>query len=104
MALTLTEIRKLKPSTLTIIKKCQLLGTPVHYWLTNCTNSVWSTCPVQPDPSLHLNPNDQIELLDILEASKDRNSGYDYVRLLARNSNGIEFTIHAKEIRRFLAL
>ena len=89
MALTFKSVKTLNPTHLTIIKNAQIWG----HIMTNRTAHPYATYTPLKDPQFHLNPGDQLEILEIQK-----------VDLLVRNSLGQEFKIFKDDIPRFLAL
>ena len=89
MALTFKSVKTLNPTHLTIIKNAQIWG----HIMTNRTAHPYATYTPLKDPQFHLNPGDQLEILEIQK-----------VDLLVRNSRGQEFKIFKDDIPRFLAL
>lgn len=89
MALTFKSVKTLNPTHLTIIKNAQIWG----HIMTNRTSHPYATYTPLKDPQFHLNPGDQLEILEIQK-----------VDLLVRNSRGQEFKIFKDDIPRFLAL
>ena len=89
MALTFKSVKTLNPTHLTIIKNAQIWG----HIMTNRTSHPYATYTPLKDPQFHLNPGDQLEILEIQK-----------VDLLVRNSRGQEFKIFKDDIPRVLAL
>lgn len=89
MALTFKSVKTLNPTHLTIIKNAQIWG----HIMTNRTSHPYATYTPLKDPQFHLNPGDQLEILEIQK-----------VDLLVRNSRGQEFKIFKDDIPRFLTL
>ena len=89
MALTFKSVKTLNPTHLTIIKNAQIWGNI----MTNRTSHPYATYTPLKYPQFHLNPGDQLEILEIQK-----------VDLLVRNSRGQEFRIFKDDIPRFLAL
>jgi len=101
MAINLTIIRNTNPSTLTITKKTCINFNPRIPNLVSRHPGPYNSYPINPDPSSHLNPGDQVQLLAILSAKQ---AGYAHPQLHLKTQSGIEFYCDSSDISRFLAL
>jgi hypothetical protein len=101
MALNLTTIRHTNPTTLTITKKtCINFNTRLPILISRHPGP-FNSYPINPDPSSHLNPGNQVQLLAILTAQQ---AGYANPHLHLKTQSGIEFYCDSSDISRFLSL
>ncbi len=88
MALNLTIIRNTNPSTLTITKKTCINFNPRIPNLVSRNPGPYRSYPINPDPTSHLNPGDQVQLLAILLPASSHHillvlHYYLYIKLLS---------------------
>ena len=100
MALNLTTIRNINPTTLTIRKKTALYGFDLRlpFLVSRTGNSSYGS---DHDPANHLNPGDQVTFVGILSAQE---AGYRHPQVICKSPSGFEFRVHSTDIGRFLGL